>query len=371
MRKMKVLFLIQDLKHGGAEKVLVNLANNMDKGKFDVTIKTLFDTGIHKGSINNDVRYVPGLKNEFRGNSYIFRLLPAKWLFHFFVKEDYDVVVSFLEGNATKVLAGASAPSIKKVAWVHIEMQSIRTSFITKQNALDAYLKFDRIVCVSETVMSQFEIAAGKTFNNICVLYNVNETEQIIRKSKEKISDVEFSNNTINLISVAKIVPSKGYDRLIPVIAKLNSEIDGRKIHLYLLGAGEQRKELEELTKKLGIQEYVTFLGFRDNPYKYVKAADLYVCSSRKEGFSTAVTEALVLGTPVVSTDCSGARELLGMNNEYGIVVSNSTDGIYEGIWDMLCNQKLEYYALKSRERGKQFSARITTKSVEDMLENL
>lgn len=55
-----------------------------------------------------------------------------------------------------------------------------------------------------------------------------------------------------------------------------------------------------------------TFLGYRDNPYKYVKKADLYVCSSRREGFSTAVTEALIVGTPVVSTNCSGAYELLG-----------------------------------------------------------
>lgn len=75
-----------------------------------------------------------------------------------------------------------------------------------------------------------------------------------------------------------------------------------------------------------------TFLGYRDNPYKYVKKADLYVCSSRREGFSTAVTEALIVGTPVVSTNCSGAYELLGKNNEYGIVTENNEDALYEGI---------------------------------------
>ena len=115
-----------------------------------------------------------------------------------------------------------------------------------------------------------------------------------------------------------------------------------------------------------------TFVGFKSNPYKYVKNADLYVCSSRKEGFSTAVTEALIVGTPVVSTNCSGATELLGYNNEYGIVTENNEEALYEGIKKMISDKKVfDYYKKQAKTRGNKFSTSETVKAVEEMLEEV
>ena len=103
-----------------------------------------------------------------------------------------------------------------------------------------------------------------------------------------------------------------------------------------------------------------------------MKNADLYVCSSRREGFSTAVTEALIVGTPVVSTNCSGAYELLGDNNEYGIVTENDENALYDGIKKILTeNGLLEHYAKQAKIRGQRFSTEKTVKAVEDMLNNL
>ena len=368
--KKKVLFLIQDLKHGGAEKVLVNLANNLDKEKYDVTIKTLFNRGVHIKNIKDGVKYIPGLKWEIRGNSHIIRKIPAKSLFKFFVKDKYDIIVAFLEGNATRVLSGCTDKDTKKVAWVHIEMSSIKTSFSDTKEAARVYNSFDKTVFVSNTVKEAFEKAAGQTFNNGIVLYNVNETEDIKIRSREKIDDAHFSKDEVNIISVAKLVPSKGYDRLIPALAKANENRE-KKAHLYLLGIGEQQSELEALAKKHNIEEYVTFLGFKENPYKYLAAADFYICSSRREGFSTAVTEALVCGTPVVSTKCSGATELLGENNEYGIVVENSEEGVQKGLFAMLDNDKYKEYKSLAKTRGELFSTENTTSAVEDMFEGL
>ena len=108
------------------------------------------------------------------------------------------------------------------------------------------------------------------------------------------------------------------------------------------------------------------------NPYKYIKSSDLYVCSSLSEGFSTSVTEALIVGTPVVTTLCSGMQEMLGENNEYGIVTENNEDALYEGIKTMLTTPgMLEDYAQKAKERGKYFNTENTTKAVESMLEEL
>ena len=370
MKRIKILFIIQDLQHGGAEKVLVNLANNLNRSMFEVSIKTLFDKGVNKSAILDHVKYLPGLKWEFRGNSKLIRFLPSRWLYRFFVKDDYDVVVAFLEGTATKVLSGCTREGTKKIAWVHIEMNSIRTCFLTTKIALREYNKFDNIVCVSNSVKTAFEKAAGISFKQIQVLYNVNETKAIIELSKEPVDDMTFEKEKINLISVAKLVTSKGYDRLISALNRLKCE-GLTNLHLYLIGIGEKQSDLEAMVRKNGLDEMVSFLGFKNNPYKYVSKADLYICSSRREGFSTAVTEALVLGVPVISTCCSGAYELLGQADEYGLVVDNSEEGIYKGIKQMILPGQLGKYREKAAKRGRQFSTEKTVKAVEDMLLNL
>ena len=116
----------------------------------------------------------------------------------------------------------------------------------------------------------------------------------------------------------------------------------------------------------------MTLLGFHRNPYRYVARCDLYVCPSHREGFSTAVTEALIVGTPVVSTNCSGAKELLGEHDEYGIVVENSEEGIYQGMKRMLSDPELlAHYKKQAKLRGSFFSRRETVRAVEEMLSSL
>ena len=369
----KILFLIPTLSHGGAEHVLVNLVNNLDKTKYDITVQTLFDEGINKQYLSPRIEYKSWLKHQFRGNTFLFSLLPSKFLYHLIVKSRYDIVISYLEGPATRVLCGCPYQETRKVYWVHIEMgtkDKFKVGFLRFKQALKAYSDADKVVFVAKSVKKCFERISETIFSNGAVLYNVNETDKILEKSHEKVEDIHFSTEMINICSVAKIIPSKGYDRLVRVHKRLIEE--GILHHIYILGIGEQRKELERFLKENGLCDTFTFVGFRSNPYKYVASCDLYVCSSRCEGFSTAVTEALIVGTPVVSTDCSGATELLGEHNEYGIVTDNSEDGIYQGMKKMLLDAKLRtYYARKALERGQKFSRESTVKAVEKMLDSL
>lgn len=365
----KVLFLIPNLAHGGAEKVLVNLANNMDKTKFDVTVQTLFDVGVNRQYLNSDVKYIGGFKRMPRGNTYVMKLFSPEKLYKYFIRDDYDIIVSYLEGPTARIVSGCTNPNTKLVSWIHIEQHTkelASKSFRSYKEALDCYSKFDRTVCVSDTVKDDFE-SIFDTKKPVEVLYNTNESEKIKKLSDEQVDDVDFSKDTINIISVAKIVPSKGYDRLMKIHKKLIEK--NIKNHIYILGIGEEKEKYEKYLTENNLTDTFTFLGYRDNPYKYVKKADLYVCSSRREGFSTAVTEALIVGTPVVSTNCSGAYELLGENNEYGIVTENNEDALYEGIKKMLTTPNLfEAYAAKAKERGKAFSTEKTVKAVEEML---
>ena len=368
----KVLFLIPNLAHGGAEKVLVNLANNMDKTKFDVTVQTLFDVGVNRQYLNSDVKYIGGFKRMPRGNTYVMKLFSPEKLYKYFIRDDYDIIVSYLEGPTARIVSGCTNPNTKLVSWIHIEQHTkelASKSFRSYKEALDCYSKFDRTVCVSDTVKDDFE-SIFDTKKPVEVLYNTNESEKIKKLSDEQVDDVDFSKDTINIISVAKIVPSKGYDRLMKIHKKLIEK--NITNHIYILGIGEEKEKYEKYLTENNLTDTFTFLGYRDNPYKYVKKADLYVCSSRREGFSTAVTEALIVGTPVVSTNCSGAYELLGENNEYGIVTENNEDALYEGIKKMLTTPNLfEAYAAKAKERGKAFSTEKTVKAVEEMLSAL
>ena len=147
---------------------------------------------------------------------------------------------------------------------------------------------------------------------------------------------------------------------------------EGLKHNIYIIGIGEDEDRIRKYLKENNLEDTYHLIGFRDNPYKYVSKCDLFVCSSYREGFSTAVTESLVVGTPVVSTLCSGAQELLGYNNEYGLVVENSEEGIYQGLKKMLTDEELiNYYKEKAIERGKKFSKQNTVKAVEDLLDSL
>ena len=138
------------------------------------------------------------------------------------------------------------------------------------------------------------------------------------------------------------------------------------------MGVGEEQTKLESLIEELGVKDTFHLLGYKDNPYAYVSRSDIYVCSSLREGFSTATTEALVLGVPVVTTECSGMKEQLGENDEYGIVTENNEDALYEGLKKMLSSPELlAAYKEKAKIRGKDFSRAATVNAFEEFLDNL
>lgn len=364
--------MIPDLAGGGAEKVLVNLVNNMDRKKFDITLKTLFDVGVNRDKLLPHIKREYCIKRQFRGNSKYFLLFKPKTLYKRFVKEHYDIVVSYLEGPTARIVSGCNDKETKLVSWIHCKMENERAAsvgFRDFKEAKNCYNKFDYTAFVSKWVKDYFT----KVFSfqkSVGVLYNTIETDEIVEKSKEPIDDIQFSKDCYNICSVGKITQVKGFDRLAKIHKRLLD--DGIKNHIYIFGIGEDRAKLESYLSENDLIDTFTFMGYKTNPYKYVRNCDLYVCSSHSEGFSTSVTESLIVGTPVVTTLCSGMQEMLGENNEYGIVTENNEDALYEGIKKMLTTPNLlKYYSEKALERGKMFSTEKTVKAVEEMLLSL
>lgn len=365
----KLLFLIHDLGHGGAEKVLVNLVNNMDPQQFDITVMALFGGGVNEQFLKPHIRYQTVFQRPFRGNSHIMKLLSPGMLHKLFIRERYDIEISYLEGPSARIISGCPDPDTKLVSWIHVEQHTVKraaVSFRSYGESLRCYSRFHRTVCVSEYVMKDF-LSIYPTLDYVSVLYNTNETAQIIEKSAQP---VDIRRDAFCWCGVGKLLPSKGFDRMLRIQKRLLDS--GYQTHFYAMGEGKQRAELEAMAQELGITDSVTFLGYQTNPYKYVAKCDLFVCASHAEGFSTAATEALIVGTPVCTVEVSGMKEMLGENDEYGFVTENDEDALYQGIKKLLDTPDLlEHYRRQAALRGKDFRTEETVKAVEELFMEL
>lgn len=369
---IKILFMIHDLGPGGAEKVLVNLVNNLDKTKFDVTVISLFGGGVNENNLGKDVHYHSIFKRMIRGNSKIMKFFSPKTLHKFCIKDNYDIEVSYLEGSSARIISGCKNPNTKLISWIHVEQHTKKVaaqSFRTYKESLDCYNKFDRIISVSESVKEDFESLYDlKVISD--VLYNTNETDNILTLKDEKVEDGIFNENEIKLCGVGKIMPIKGFDKLARIHKKLIEE--GFPIHTYILGEGADKKKIEKYILDNKLERTFTFLGYQKNPYKYVSKCDLFICASTSEGFSTAATEALIVGTPVITTPVAGMVEMLGKKNEYGIISEMSEESLYHCIKKVISDSNLlNHYKTKALERGKDFSKQKTVDAVETYFINL
>ena len=379
-KKTRILFINNDLYNGGAEKILQTLLSQLDENKYDITLysvmfnvldttlfsktikyKTVFSGTSKKSYFNN---LIVKIKNKIK--LYIYNHLSAKIFYKLFIKGVYDVEVAFIEGYSTKIVSGSHHKSIK-IAWAHIDLEANHWTKIAYKNIDDeisAYKKFDKIVSVSKSVKDAFARKFGH-HDKLTVKYNPVNRDEICTKSLDLIEPSSSKLSQTNLITVGRLEPQKGYDRLIKVLARLRD--DNFDFNLKILGEGTKRKELEDLIETFNLKDKVTLLGFQSNPYKFIKSADLFVCSSRSEGFSTVVTEALILGKPVVATDCSGMTELLG-DSEYGLITKNNEESLYLGMKKILSDAKLmNHYQQKSEERSQDFDIKKTVLEVEKL----
>lgn len=353
---IKILFFIPGLSEGGAEKVLRSLVNNMDQSKFDITVHTMSEEKNPDKYLKKGIRYKA--INKCRTSlgrklyQYWIRLCAElKILYPLYIKDDYDIEVAYLECGATKIISSSTNKEALKFAWVHCDLAKKEGFMDTIEKSREYYKKYDKIVCVSEDVRKSFE-------KNVCtspeaiVLYNVNDEGDIISKSKAyKIP--ESDKKAKMLVAVGRLAYQKGFDRLINACGKLKDE--GYTFKLNILGEGPERDNLQVIIDENNLDDCVELKGFIDNPYPYISAADMIVCSSRYEGFSTVVTEALILGKVIVTTPCTGMEELLG-DSEYGFITEDSVEGIYTGIKSILDSKQLEEkYLLASVNRGKDF----------------
>lgn len=189
------------------------------------------------------------------------------------------------------------------------------------------YEKIGKVVCVSKSNADRLKEDAGGDFD-IEYAYNLLDDEEIREKGSEPIP-IQRSDH-IQFVTVGRMSPEKGYIRLLEICQRLKSE--GYYFKLWLIGDGPQRGGLEAKVKELDVGEVAQFLGQQANPHAYTAKSDVFICSSFDEGYSTACTEAVILGIPVITTDVSGAQEIID-EAECGLIVpKDSDDALYRAM---------------------------------------
>ncbi len=369
-KKKKILFFHFDLQGGGAEKVLVNLLNHLNPEKYDITLQTIFGAGPNVNSLPSHIRFKYLFKKEFRGMNALMKLLSPKALHKLLVKERYDVEIGYMENSPTRIISGCEMPNTKKIAWVHVEIENPKQficGYRNRDEALACYRKFDKICFVAQTALQSFEEHFPELTVPKSVIYNINDYNLIQRMSKQQIP-LSLNSRVINLCSVGRLVSQKRFDRLINVVSRAKS--DGYKLNLYILGEGNERDALERQICSLGLTDEVKLVGYDINPYRYVAKMDLFVCSSIKEGYSTAVTEAVSLGVPVLTTKCSGMSEIL-KGGEFGLIVENNEESLYQGLKKLLDNlDQLQLYRSRIKEFG-DYSTESLVRKYEELIDGL
>lgn len=366
----KILFVMNTMGRAGAETALLELLRRIDRSEYDISLFVLTGQGELINSLPLGVKllnrysdttsvhsregrkhlFVSGLKVLLKRFNFV-RLLPyfavnaaamikkrnlqiEKLLWRAFSdgaersETKYDLAVSYIEGAAAYYVAD-HVMADKKAAFIHVDYKK---SGYTRNLDKDCYLKFDRIFGVSKEVtdvfLNVYPELAGKTE----VFHNLIDTEGIRRKADSGIGFIDdFSG--IRLLTVGRLMAQKSFETSIKACYILKKH--GENIRWYVLGEGDRREKLQALIEKLGLERDFILCGAVDNPYPYMKEADIYVHCSRFEGKSIAVQEAQVLGKPIIVSDCSGNREQV-TPDEDGVICEFDPRSIAKSIYELI-----------------------------------
>lgn len=326
MTKKKILFFIESLGGGGAEKVLSTIVKHIDTQRFDVTVCVITAGGKYDEEVATHVRLLSLLNQPeaYRGVGkfwywlkyhLIYDWLHLSWVYKLFLPQKSDVEIAFVEGFATKLLSFSTNSKAKKIAWVHCDLKNQpwpiqKGIYKSKEEETNVYRRYHKVVCVSKQAEGVMKEYYG--LSNTMTIYNPLDCKAILQLAKQPVM-MSVDTTEFNVISVGRLERVKGFDMLIPIIRNVRE--NGVNVHLWIVGEGTEEKALKLLAFEKGLENDVTFTGFMKNPYALMSKMNLFVCSSRAEGFSLVLAEAMTLGVPVVSMNCAGPQELINMTD--------------------------------------------------------
>lgn len=382
----KILFVVDENKMGGVSILLEDMLKMINLTDKKIDILVLHDSGDKLKDLPCTVNVIYGtkyfevvdlpikeiiksknIKNLVKKMILVFDMKTGLIKYKIkrerkkLLKENYDVEIAFKDGFTALFVGFGNAQ--KKIHWLHYDYKLANPNAKYDKLFKKILVKFDEIIAVSEGVMNDFNKVYSLQ-NKARVISNLINIKKIIDKSKLK--NIKKDKN-LEIISVGRLHQMKGYDRFIDAISKLRDENLLKNVKFKIYGDGPERNNLSSKILDLNLSKVVTLMGVVENPYIYMKNADLFVLSSIYEPFGLVIIEALTLGTPVLATENSATNKLI-KNNVDGIIVENSTDGIYLGLKEILLdNKKLD----DLKENANKFDYSTENKKILEQLENL
>lgn len=370
MKKVRLLFVLPTLKGGGAEKIVCNLMNGLNKDIFEINLFLFNKKGVYWNLIDEEINIFLASKIENVSKFSILRSL-------YKISKDMDIIVASMELMPTYMATIVAILLRKKViGWVHINIDSILNDknniikFLHRNILLKFfYNKLDKIIAVSNGAKENIsKYLSNKNRNKVECIYNPIKINEIKEKAKEEL--VETIEKPF-IMGIGRLERQKNFILLIRAYKILLDR--GIKHNLIILGQGSQKEYLVNEVKKLNMEKKVKFLGFKENPYKYLNQADVFVQSSIYEGLPTVLIEALILNVPVVATNCpDGANEILD-NGKYGLLVKMNDEEVLAEAIDKILNDKdlQRKYKTKSNKCVNRFDDKYIISLFENLFLNI
>ncbi|MGL5356431.1 MAG: glycosyltransferase [Cetobacterium sp.] len=382
--KKKIVFSINTFLVGGIEKALIELLKNKSLEKYEVTLLIGYKLNeIEKLKIyipkNIKIKYIleESIFTEAKKKKAIGKLTKIEkiidesisWIKKIIFKnrllkilQNQDVVIDY----DMTLAPYAKLIKIKKIAYCHFSLKNYNRGIKSRQKKLGERLNnYDNVVVISDDMKKEASVIFPFLSKKIVKIYNSFNINDI-KNQAQKLEDKDLINcKEKYILAIGRLEETqKDFTTLIKAFSLIKDIINE---NLYVLGDGRHRDELEKLCQKLKIENRVVFLGFKNNPYSWMKKAEIFVHSSKFEGLPTVLIEALILGTPIVATDCpTGPREILEDGKNGLLVKIGDEQDLSKKILKMIKEPNVRQNCLKEGEKSiSRFDGKVVIKELE------
>ncbi|KAB7708177.1 glycosyltransferase [Bacillus aerolatus] len=376
----KVLFVIDSLNSGGAEKSLVSLLALFNYQKYDVDLLMFSPSGLYLPLLHekvnlldvpnyfmtqhNDIRSLfknkkfkelfirigisCSLRNPFYKKHMHSAQISWKWIKKGIdqIKKEYDIAIAYSQGTPTYFVA-EKVIAKKKICWINTDY---KVAPYNKNFDEKYYEQYDNVIAVSDHNKAVFVNEMPGIVKKTSVIYDI-VSPSLIKSMASSFGGFTDNFDGLRILTIGRLVDVKGYDLAIKACFKLKQQ--GYKIKWYAIGEGNLKSKLETMIREYQLEDTFILLGIKRNPYVFLKQCDIYVQPSRFEGYGLAIAEARILQKPIVATNFTVVTNQI-KNKENGLIVDMNSESISIGIKEIIKNRNLREYLYEnlSRERA-------------------